>query len=175
MPYTKPDRKGLPDPSPGEEGSEMRRSDSYLHLSDASGDDTSPPPEVTHAAPNDAPSQPPAVHTHNHRKVEPPELTPPIEVSNENSLSKPSTPRSGSFQRRLSGERITPSRRPSSNMSSNLSPAQPLVDPAQASGNTSRSKGSHSPPIWQVEAATVTSWFVTFTSRILEAILSLQK
>src|SRR5271156_3911516 len=145
MPYTRPDRKGLPDPPSDEEGVEMRRSDSYLRLSDASGGEPSPPPEVTLPPATDAPSQPPPVHKHNHRKIDPPELTPPIEVSNETSpLSKPSTPRSGSFQRRLSGERIPSTRRPSSSlMSSNLSPAQPLVDPTQASGNTSRSKGSH--------------------------------
>ena len=164
MPYTRPDRKGLPDTPPENEDLELRRSDSYLHLSDASAEQSSPSPQATLPQRNETSSPPPPlVHTHNHPPLDPPELTPLIELSRENTPTKPSTPRSGSFQRRLSAG--TPTRRPSSSlMGSSSSLAQPVVDPAQAVGNSSRSPGSQSPPNVRVERATVSSLQVALIS-----------
>jgi hypothetical protein len=109
MPYTRPDRKGLPPPPPEEE-EEMPRSESYLRLSDL-GSQVSASSLHVQITPTQSTSQSNNLETEKQtkRKIHVPELTPPMEMSNEHSPAKsPST--KSHFEERPK----TPSRRNSS-------------------------------------------------------------
>jgi hypothetical protein len=80
MPYTRPDRKGLPESSQDDED-EIPRSESYLRLSEL-GDASNP------SLPSESPSRPSRRDTTGSK----PALTPPEESDHEQSPSEPRTP-----------------------------------------------------------------------------------
>lgn len=88
MPYTRPDRKGLPSSDDDEESSEIPRSESYLRLSELGSSNASQ--SASAAEPMEQMSnKPPSRKT---KTAKQPQLTPPVEASLEHSPSNPGTP-----------------------------------------------------------------------------------
>src|ERR1700737_344588 len=168
MPYTRPDRKGLPIP-PEEDEEELPRSESYLHLSDLGSESNTSQNASTEQSPEASNSKTVPRKAKGVGK-KPPELTPPAEVSHENSPSKPSTPypekstnpthQEESVQETYSkssklspkrGEKSSPVKVPSPGMSVEQSPSKPSTSSASSkkpdkSGSSSKKPATLSSP-----------------------------
>lgn len=161
MPYSRPSRKGLPDPlsEDGENSVEMPRSESYLHLSDVG--DASTSSQVGAVGPSRSVSQlidtDPVPYESKKIRV----VTPPDDTSREHSSksqSSPSSPSSGNMEKSRAADSPESSSGRSSKLYSLSSPSSQDVShgsPPQIDNN-----GGQSPELDSYRAPKVNLWAV---------------
>ena len=161
MPYSRPNRKGLPDPlsEDGENSVEMPRSESYLHLSDLG--DASTSSQVGAVGPSQPVSQlidtEPVPYESKKIRV----VTPPDDTSREHSSKKeslPSSPSSGNMEKSRAVDSPESSSSRSSKLCS-LSSSSPQ-DVSHESPSQIENSGGQSPELKSYRSPKVNPWAV---------------